>query len=183
MIYKLYSAPSIEPVSTADAKEHLRIYSGDFDDDNIVARNIRGIRKGVESELNRALITQTWDLYLDKWPHGDFIRLPFPPLQSISVFEYTDVDGTTANFTDYTIDIVSEPGRAVLDYGYSWPSVTLATVNPIHIRFVAGYGDEASDVPEPIVDAILLRISWLFDGDEDALRASDNLLWQYRNWA
>lgn len=51
----------------------------------------------------------------------------------------------------------------VLPYGASWPSGTLYPSNPIKIRYVCGYGDEAADVPQIILAAIKLILADLWE--------------------
>lgn len=164
-------------------------------EDDLLDALIAAAREHAETFTSRALLTQTWDIYLDDWPSGDYIELPYPPLQSVTSVTYTDSDGTTNTFaaTSYSVDTDSEPGRVVLDYGESWPSVTLATKNPIKVRFVAGYGNERSDVPQPIKQALLMLIAHWFENREATVVSSrltqagselpfafNALLWPYR---
>ncbi len=55
---------------------------------------VRGQIDAGDGWLNRALITQTWDMYLDAFPCGNGeIRMPFYPLQSVTAVQYYDTDG------------------------------------------------------------------------------------------
>lgn len=139
----LVTGPIREPVSLAEAKEHLRIEEEFTDDDNYVRSLISGARAHCENILWRKLITQTWDLYLDAWPAGRGIKLPYGKLQSVTYIKYMDTDDTETELadTEYSVDTISDPGRIVLGYGKYWPTVTLKPSNPIVIRFVCGYGD------------------------------------------
>jgi uncharacterized phiE125 gp8 family phage protein len=161
------TAPSVEPVTIAEAKTHLRITASD--DDTYIANLITAIREYIELRVRRALITQTWNLYLDGWPAGTSIELPRPPLQATGVsVTYTDVDGTDTVFaaTNYDVDTDSEPGRIVLGYGISWPSATLRPMNPIDVEFKAGFGDASTSVPEIYRQAMLIAISDLYENRE-----------------
>jgi len=163
--YSLQTAPAAEPVSLAEVKMQLgyavsTVTAAAFTaKDDEFTRYIKTARMFVENYLSRAIITQTWDMYLDSWPLCREFEIGKGNIQSVSVFEYTDTEGTTANFTDYTLDTVSIPGRVVLNYREEWPSVELSPVNPIHLRFDAGFGAAGSDVPEPIRTAIFLLIA------------------------
>ena len=65
------TAPAAEPISTADAKLHLRV---DITDDNdLIDALVKVAREHVEIITRRALITQTWDYYLDDFP-GELYR-------------------------------------------------------------------------------------------------------------
>ena len=139
MARQLITPPTREPLSLAETKAHLRIDS--TDEDNLIRSLIFASRRYCEGFLNRALLTQTWDLWLDAFPGEDHIDLPLPPLQSVTHIKYYDTDGTEATMDsgDYIVDAVTEPGRIVLGYGESWPSTTLRPAKGVVIRFVAGY--------------------------------------------
>lgn len=166
MILKQTAAPASEPVTTDEAKSHVRVDISD--DDTLIDSLIASARDTIEKLARRALITQTWRLSLDNWPDGDAIELPRPPLQSVSSITYTESDGTvnTWDTSGYIVDTDSEPGRVVLAYGESWPSVTLYPAAAIKITFVAGYGDEAGDVPEPWKQAIKLLVAHWYENRE-----------------
>jgi uncharacterized phiE125 gp8 family phage protein len=163
--YVLTVAPATEPVTTAEAKNHMRV---DIDDDDtLIDGMIEAGRDYFEDTSRRALITQTWRQNLDAWPEGDEIELPRPPLQSVTSIIYKDEDGneTTLPSSAYIVDTDSEPGRIVLAHGESWPTGTLFPANPIQITFVAGYGD-ADDVPEKFKQAIKLLVAHWYEHRE-----------------
>jgi len=73
-----------------------------------------------------------------------------------------------------------------LKYGKTWPSTTLRPHRGVLITFVAGYGDDASSVPEKVKLAILLLIGDYYSNREageaskETLTAVERLLWQDR---
>lgn len=170
MATKLATAPALEPVSIDEAKLHCRI---DHDDeDEYLEMLIEAAREHVEQQvLNRSLITQTWDLYLDRFPGKAEIRLPFPPLQEVTGVYYTPdgVNEQTFAAANYEVDTAGEPGRIVLKRTASWPGDELVVVNGVRIRFVAGYGDAAADVPGPIRRGLLVLIGDLYEHREETL--------------
>jgi uncharacterized phiE125 gp8 family phage protein len=132
--------PVYYPIVLDQAKDHLNV---DFsDNDKYIQTLISVATDKAEQFLRRRLITQTWKVYLDKWPFENYIVLPFGQLQSVTHVKYTDVDSTqtTWDTDEYGVDIYSDPGRIVLGYGYPWPSVSLHPQNPIEVQFVCGYG-------------------------------------------
>lgn len=137
-------------------------------DDDELTDLITVARNEVESYLNRALITQTWEYFLDAWPEDvDYIEMPLPPLQSTDLsITYKDEDGdeTTWTSTYYIVETDSYVGRIVLAYGENWPTGTLYPSLPITIEYKAGYGDNRTDVPKPIKQAILLTVEKYYDG-------------------
>lgn len=192
------TAPETEPVTLAEVKIHLRLATTDAEaaaytsEDDLLNRLITVARTQAEQETGRAFITQTKTLYLDEWPGGKEIRIPYPPLQSATVtYRLEDDDDYDNDLSTVDTDIVSEPGRLILQPDETWPSGTLYTDKPIKIEFDCGYGDEADDVPEGIKSAILLRITDLYEHRGEIVAgvsvgritdAVDSLLRQYRVW-
>ncbi len=179
--------------ATCDFGVSVITQGGDRSDDAFLSSLITTVRQSTEQLIGRSLITQTLNVYYDEFPQGDFIAIPYPPLQSITSIYYTDSDDTPAEFSSdyYYTDILSEPGRAVLQYGESWPSDTLRTYWPIKIICVSGYGASGSSVPAPIKQFILLNITDLYenrgnyisgrDGVQD-LKLGMGLITDYRIW-
>jgi len=164
MIITTTTAPAVEPVSLSEAKLHLKLATTEAEaaayttEDNWLTRNIKGKRAQCEFETGRRFITQTLTYYLKQWPDERFIRIPYPPLQSaIVTYRLTDDDDYDETLSTADVDIVSEPGRIILQPNESWPSGTLYTDKPIKIVFVCGYG-LAVAVPENIKDAILVKL-------------------------
>ena len=159
------TAPAEEPVALESAKRHLGV---DLTaDDDMIGRLVAAARLQAESYLGRALITQVWDLHLDRFPVWT-IDLPRPPLQSIESVSYVDADGATRTLPAerYQVDTASAPGRITPAYGQTWPA-TRAVANAVTVRFKAGYGDGATDVPEDIRQALLLLVGSFYEHRED----------------
>ena len=167
------SATTVEPITLAEAKTHLRITSSG--DNDYINTLIRAARRRVEDLTNRKMLTQTWKVYFDNWPAGnkdDYFDIPYSPLQSIPTtgLKYTMSTGNSTTFSSskWETDTVSEPGRLVLDYGYSWPSNTLNNRNPIEIRFVCGYTTPAK-VPEELKLAMKILVGHYYENREMVL--------------
>jgi uncharacterized phiE125 gp8 family phage protein len=170
MALTLVTGPAAEPVSVSEAKSHLRVDIAD--DDTLIGTLITAARVHVEQHVKRALVSQTWDLVLNRFPPGPEIRLPLPPLASVTSISYTDEDGGAGvvSSSDYVVDTDREPGRVVLKNGKAWPAVILREAAGVRVRFVAGYGAAAA-VPVPIKQAILLLVGTLYENREDTLVA------------
>src|SRR4051812_14557808 len=54
--------PAIEPVSTAEARTHLRTYDNDASEDDYIDSLVAVAREMVEDHTGRALIDQSWRL-------------------------------------------------------------------------------------------------------------------------
>ena len=164
MIITITIPPATECVSLTETKLHLRLATTVAEavaytvEDGWLTRNITGVRMQCEFETGRRFITQTLTYYLNRWPDERYIRIPYPPLQSATVtYRLSGDDDYDTTLTTADVDIVSEPGRIVLQPNESWPSGTLYTDKPIKIVFVCGYG-LAVAVPENIKDAILVKL-------------------------
>ena len=183
-------APSAEPLSTAEAKSHLRVDISD--DDSLIDAQVEAARNYAEAFCRRAFITQTLVLWLDAFPAGNGeIILPRPPLQSVTSVSYTDVDGNAQTFASskYIVDGKREPARITPAWNVDWPD-TRAIVNAVSVTYVAGYG-AASAVPEAIIRAIAFLVGHLYENRESVVigttastvpQAVEYLLWPYRAW-
>lgn len=172
-------------VATSDQKSFMRV---DFsDDDSLIAELIKASQNVIQTYLNRAITTQTLELYLDRLPfyndlklqegiytapdieyNSNYIVLPRPPVASVTHVKYFDDSDTESTFSSskYYVDLISEQARVVLRTGESWPTVTeTRNANAYVVRYVAGYGG-ASDVPPPIVHAIKLLTTHLYENRE-----------------
>jgi uncharacterized phiE125 gp8 family phage protein len=169
MALKLVTGPTVEPVSLEEAKLHLRVDV--TDDDNRIRELIRTARADVETMCLHALITQTWDLFMDEFPGDDQIELPLPPLQSVTGVYYTPEGASEATFaaTNYTVDTYNVPGKMVLKSTASWPADTLEVVNGVRIRFVCGFGADGSYVDPRAVQAMMLLIGHYYEHREEVI--------------
>lgn len=165
-------------------------------EDDLLTALIQAAREHVEDLTRRALLTQTWYMYLDKFPcDKDFIRLPYGNLQIVTSIKYKDCDGTETTMavtTEYLVETNGESyGRIVLPYGVSWPSVVLYPSHPITIEFTCGWTAAAS-IPEKGRTALKLILSDLYENREGQVlttakyepnRAAMSLLSSLRLWS
>jgi uncharacterized phiE125 gp8 family phage protein len=175
MALKIKTAPVKEPVTLAEAKSHLRVEIAD--DDTLINTLIKAAREHVEKICSRALITQTWYLYLDSFPDsGEEIRIPMPPLATIVGITYVDIDGVTQTLAvgEYTVDANSEPARVKEAYNETWPD-TREIMNAVTVEFTCGYGDDETDVPQTIRQAMLFLIGHWYENRE-AVVISGNII-------
>ena len=158
----LITPPVSEPVSPIEAHRHLRVTN--FQEDEYIVDLIEAARTHVEqSLLLGCLLTQTWEVYYDYFPVWE-LDIPRPPLQSVVSIEYQDVRGVTQIMSpaDYRVITKKKPGAVVPVYGEQWPYCTRYESRAVTIKFVAGYGDDPEDVPQPIKRAILLIVGMLY---------------------
>lgn len=165
------SLPTFEPVSLVEAKAHLRVTFSD--DDNVITAFIAAARMNVEGWLGRALVDQTWDLYLDSFPTDTFkgIQIPLPPLLEVISVKYDDGGGVeqTVSPTAYYVDKASQPGWIVpVGVGASWPT-PIDAINSVRIRFRAGYitnNSPPEQIPFDIKAGMLLTVGSMYEHRE-----------------
>lgn len=167
----LVTPPTVAPLSLDETKAHLRV---EFDkEDDLIRGLITGAREAFERETGRQLLTATWRLFLDRFPRFDRepIELPRPPLQSVSSIKYLDSAGAEQPWasSEYTTEALSGPKA---ERGVVFPKpdkeypVTRVIPNAVTIDFIAGYGDEAEDVPEEIKEVLLAWIGHRYENRE-----------------
>lgn len=154
----LVTAPAAEPLTLAEAKDHLRITTTDRD--SYITRLVKVARERVETITRRALITQTWDYKLYGFP-GWEIEIPLPQLASVDSIKYLEPSAgveTTLATSEYRVSGVGghNPGRVAPAFGKSWPT-TYGVDESVTVRFAAGYGAAAA-VPEQIKHAMCLLL-------------------------
>ena len=162
MTLRVITPPTVEPVSVETAKAFLRIDG--TADDALLAVLVPAAREKGEQITRRAFTTQTLEMMVDAWPiDGYVLKVLRPPLLSVVSVKYLDEDAAQSTWTDYAVDIKSEPGNILFN---SFPAVTLQETGGITVRFTAGYGAAATDVPQTIKQAILLLIAYWFENRE-----------------
>jgi uncharacterized phiE125 gp8 family phage protein len=158
---RLITPPANLTVSMATAKSFLRV---DWTDEDVTIMSLLKSATETGEELaRRAFITQTLEQTFDDWPADSLLTLWRPPLQSVTSVKYTDEDNVEAPWTDYRTDSKSEPGVILFN---SLPDVALAESGAITVRFVAGYGNSETDVPERIKQAILFLVAYWYENRE-----------------
>jgi uncharacterized phiE125 gp8 family phage protein len=178
--------PSFEPVSTAQAKAHLRIFHS-LDDTYLAASSggstsvITTARQMIENYCGIAIPNTTFTSVYDSFPantsinnsNGEVfngssyeIALPRSPLVSVTSVTYVDAAGTTQTLsasTDYTVKSYNGIGRIQLLDGKSWPSLIGGGAGVVTVVYVAGHGSSATAIPVALKHAILMQCSTLYD--------------------
>lgn len=163
--YRLNVAASVEPLTVDQVKLYARVAHSV--EDAIIMSWIKAARKLAEDYQHRSYVEQTYRMVYDGFP-PTCIEFPRPPLISVQSVKYYDTDDneTTYDSGNYSLDLISEIGRLSLNYGLSWPTVTLRPINSFIIAFTTGYGDEAADVPDSVKNAIYLYCTFMYENRE-----------------
>ena len=186
---EVITAPTIEPISRIEAREHLRL--DDDIDDSQVRAYITAARLWAEKFTGRTFINTTFRQNLDGYTanyepywegmktgpsqvvYSNCLELAASPASSVTHIKYYDDADTESTWaaSNYYVDKVGDVGKIHLRDGGTYPS-DLRASNAIQITFVAGYGASPNDVPEPIRTAILQVMTYLYEnrGDTDEVK-------------
>lgn len=171
---KIVTVPAAEPLALAEMRTFLYLSAvgspASNPQDDYVTALILAARKRAESDLQRALISQTWDIFYDCFPNNEIIPVPLPPLQSVTTIKYFDPSGTEQTLSDstYLVDANSQPARITPTEGNSWPSIQVRT-NAVTVRIVTGYGDASTDVPADILMAMKIAVGHWFENRQEVV--------------
>ena len=155
----LLTAPAVEPLTLAEVKAYLRVDV--TDDDELIAALIAGARIHVEAQTRRALITQSWRLVLDAWPDDGRILVWPAPLQSLSAVRVYDLDNnaSTVDTGSFVADVAASQ-LVFAPWALAQPGRIAAG---IELDVMCGYGNVATDVPEPLRQAIRLLVAHWYE--------------------
>jgi len=166
---RLSSAPTLTPVSVAEAKVHLRIDSSFTDDDTYIGTLIDVATLAAENFTNLAIMEQTFVLDIDAFP--DYFNLLKGTLRTLTVNSITYKDASNASQTlaasNYVADGSIKPARIYYTPDASIPS-TFEIPNAVNVTFTLGF-TAASQVPAPIKQAILLTIGRYYEIRQDVV--------------
>lgn len=174
------------PVSLELTRMHLR--NEDLRvDDALVRALILSATQNIEAQYGIALLEQTVVQTHNAFPASSDtpMLLRIAPLLSVTSIAYIDAAGATQTWSasQYTSGRFNNTAFIVPKIGYTWPSGLAKMPNAVTITYDAGYGTKSENIPEPIKQAILLNVGWLYENREDPTatlsRASDHLLRPY----
>lgn len=158
----LVTGPASEPITLANAKDHLRVC--DDSDDDLITAYIVAAREYVETVTGRKLITQTWEQRLECFPHHpQAIAFDLFPVRTIVSVQYTDSAGDqqTVDAADYLLRVGRLPQVIEPVYNGSWPS----DARDVVIRVTVG--DAAA--PAAAQHAIRLLVGHWYENREEVV--------------
>lgn len=151
----LIQGSQIEPITLSEVKEHLKIDHND--EDNYLNSLIIAARQLVEKQYDIAFINQTWEEI--KWGGRKEIFLNKYPVNNVQQVELLDDDGTSTITTDIIINNDLGSVRYLLG--------KFPTYQRVKVTYVAGYGDNTTDVPEGLKAALKMLITYLYENRGD----------------
>jgi uncharacterized phiE125 gp8 family phage protein len=167
MKYKITQAVVTEPVTLAQAKNHLRLdtFEDVHEDDALVSNLIEAARAWCEKYTGQALAEYEVTAVADEWPTGR-IYLPLGPAIDITSIFYYNTSGNAVDWAASNWDFDEFDDSIVLTVGNSYPTLQSGRNNPIIITYTAGYNED-NPVPKPIYQAMLLIIGHLYEHREE----------------
>lgn len=174
-----HTQPSTEPITIAQAKIHLKMDDDEALEDAYVTAKIKGAREWIEGQYGVAMITQRVTESFDKWAS----RMPLQrgPVQAIHEIQYLDDEESYQSYdnTNVRLEEISEPAYMITKKSATYPAVNTA-LGAVRVTYTCGYGDNPSDVPEYMIDALYLRLGASYDNrssiDPKTLRAINALM-------
>ncbi len=156
----LATAPTVSPLTLEDLRAHLRLVDDDSEDASIEAYRdaVVGHLDGPTGILGRCLVNQTWDYYLPAFPATTRLALPLAPLVSVTSVKYIDANAAEQTLASSNYRVLTG-SRAEIEFIDTFSAPTLDTrARAVTVRFVAGYGAAAANVPSAIRAALKLMV-------------------------
>jgi uncharacterized phiE125 gp8 family phage protein len=148
----LVYGPEARPLTLDQVKDHLKV---EHDEDDLILDQLIDAAvshfDGRDGILGRALVEQTWELRLDRFP--PCVEIPLPPLVRIEEIAYLDEQGAERTLTediDYQVE-AGGWGKAMVApaYNKTWPP-TRPVPGAVRIVFTAGYWRPSADSPAEV---------------------------------
>jgi uncharacterized phiE125 gp8 family phage protein len=177
--YKVTTASTTLPVSLAELKLAMGMTQSNKDNDLTMCLEaaVDYVEREAWTSFTTKTITQTHD---DGFPTT--IYLSQPPAQSVTSITYIDTDGETQTLASdqYVVDVNSAPARVYEAYNVTWPT-TLKIKNAVTVKFLAGYGDAATDVPKIAKRIIIAIASDIFEHleSQSEIKLTENMTSKY----
>ena len=140
------------PVLLEEMKDHLRV--DHEDDEALIHALLYAATQYVEDATGRSLVTQTWKLTMSALPTSTCVRLPMPPLASVTSVKYTPVGGSEQTFASSNYTVWTAAEQLCLNDGVSWPSSTVEAGGVV-FEFVTGATRETVSEMDKIMVKLL----------------------------
>jgi len=146
------AAPTVEPITLAEAKAHLRVETAD--DDTFITAAISAARDAVERYCGRFFAGTTAALIFDYFPAGSKpLRLPVPDVSALVSIKYLDSNNTEQTLTGATL---RSDGLEILP-AVDWP--TDVSIGTVRVEITAGAPLEFAGARQ----AMLLYLTDIFE--------------------
>ncbi len=177
---RVVTAAPYYPVSRDEAKDWLRVDSGDTSQDSVIDLLVGAITDHAENITGRVFVQRSYEMLMDYFPSYEII-MPRAPLLTVDYVKYYDINNVlqTLGTSIYEYDIYREPGRLRPAVNESWEN-TYSRMNAVQIGFTAGYAvgspADAAAYREAVPDNLKLwmhaRIATLYENREQLIQSN-----------
>ncbi len=159
--------PAVEPLDLADVKTYLRIDHSS--DDGLLGSTIAAVREVCETTTGLSLINRSYNLFLDVW-NSDVLPLPKSPVAEVSAINVYASDDTASTYdaSNYYLDNKEINARIVVKRGSVTP-LAGREVNGIEVKYTAGFGATANDIPDLLKQGMMQLVAHLYEHRGDNL--------------
>lgn len=166
---RIITAPTTQAITTAQAKEFLRLNHDD--DDRFIDLLISVAAAEIETFTSYSLGVQTRLFTQDSAPDADYFEIPRRQVTAVSWVKYYNTEGslTTFDAANYQSDFYTRPPRVALVSGASWPSLQTGKLGAFQCQYVSG----SADTPNQIQLAILFIVARMYWGRNPDITISD----------
>jgi hypothetical protein len=142
-------------------------------EDDLITALIPAARQAIESEIQRPIGVQTFEIGLEYFPF--FLQFPKSPFVELVSAKYIDSDGAEHTVFDLETSPPTTSGIYILDelkgimnvkVGEHWPLTILNYGYPVHIRYKAGF----DPLPAALKQAMLRMVAHLYANREAVFR-------------
>lgn len=163
MAIAVITAPTVEPISLAEAKRQC-VVEHDLDD-ALLTLLISVAREHGESLTRRSWAPQTLELTLTGFPSSaSYIELPYGPVSGLLSIKYLVANDDTEYTFDTSklrFDFSRLLGRTILKAGETWPTGAVE----VRVRYTAGWA--AAEFPSVLKQWSLVKIASLYSQREN----------------
>lgn len=176
---RIVVAATAEPISLAEAREHLRVvpYIPDsaeefvHPDDQLIMAMLSAAREHCEAFTGLSLAAKTYEQASNRFPcNGRGLPLLHPPLIEVETVTYGNRSNDVLSPSDFSVNEWTEPQSIYVEG--DWPSIAPG-IALVRVRFRAGYRTTDADSDDPALPlpfalraAILLTLGHLYENRE-----------------
>lgn len=135
------------PIPLALLKSHVRV---DFDDDDaLLSLYLSAATSYFERATRRLLSQQSRTVKLGAWVA---VRLPFPPVASITSVSFVDEDGNSQTLASSSYSLDNTGPMPVLRWVGDLPSLHGESFDLVTVTYQAGWNDPPTDVVRAVLE-------------------------------
>lgn len=161
------NASSSNPVSTAEAKTHLRVLH--TDEDTYIGTLLDAATAAAEAHCKRSLVRRDVTLKMERFPGGAIEVEDYNPVRSITSIVYLDSGGSSQALStgDFNYEVYGDGSARIYPayttswpavYGYDYPEDNVRVRMQVGPSTSTGSGHGTTSAPTQAVQAIKLTV-------------------------